>query len=71
MRPHFWRTTSQQEIDYLEEEDGQLRAYEIKTAPVRWKPPASFLESYPGTPCLQVNRDNWEEFLLDDPTGSV
>jgi predicted AAA+ superfamily ATPase len=64
VRAHFWRTTSQQEIDFLEEENGRLRAFEIKSSPVRWKPPASFLESYPGTPCTQVNRDNWEEFLL-------
>lgn len=71
VRTHFWRTTNQQEIDYLEEEDGQLRAYEIKSAPVRWKPPPSFLESYPGTPCQQVNRDNWEEFLLEPLTESV
>ena len=64
VRTHFWRTTSQQEIDFLEEEDGVLRAFEIKSTPVRWKPPASFLESYPGTLCTQVSRDNWEDFLL-------
>ena len=64
VRAHFWRTTSQQEIDFLEEEDGILRAFEIKSSPVRWKPPPSFLESYPGTPCQQVNRENWEDFLL-------
>jgi uncharacterized protein len=69
VRTCFWRTTSQQEIDFLEEEDGNLRAYEIKSAPVRWKPPPSFLESYPGTPCTQVNRDNWEDFLLETGEG--
>lgn len=69
VRTHFWRTTAQQEIDYLEEEDGRLRAYEIKSAPVRWKPPPSFLESYPGTPCEQVNRDNWEDFVLAPEAG--
>jgi len=27
---YFWRTHSQQEIDYLEESEGQITAYEIK-----------------------------------------
>ena len=61
--PHFWRTATQQEIDFLEEEDGRLAAFEIKSTPVRWKPPATFLESYPGTPCELIHNQNWEEFL--------
>ena len=32
---YFWRTRAQQEIDYLEESDGQLSAYEFK-----WNPKA-------------------------------
>lgn len=62
-RSHFWRTATQQEIDYLEEENGILEAFEIKSNPVKWKPPATFLESYPGTRCTQVNKENWESFL--------
>jgi predicted AAA+ superfamily ATPase len=27
---YFWRTQQQQEIDYLEEKDGQLMAWELK-----------------------------------------
>jgi len=64
VKPHFWRTTSQQEIDYIEEEEDNLRAFEIKWSPVRWKIPSGFTESYPTTPCLQVNNENWEHFAF-------
>ena len=30
IKSYFWRTTSQQEIDYIEEIDGKISAYEIK-----------------------------------------
>lgn len=29
-KPYFWRTTQQQEIDYIEEIAGQVKGYEIK-----------------------------------------
>ena len=47
---YFWRTTAQQEIDYLEEIDGKLNAYEFK-----WKTkgshriPKTFINSYTKT----------------------
>jgi short subunit dehydrogenase-like uncharacterized protein len=45
---YFWRTHDQQEIDYIEERDGQLHAYEIKWNPVRKVVPSkSFTNSYP------------------------
>jgi len=30
---YFWRTQQQQEIDYLEEVDGKLNAFEFKWSP--------------------------------------
>lgn len=58
----FWRTTQQQEIDYIEEYDGSLTAYEIK-----WNPkkqvhfPLTFTRNYPETATRVINRDNlWE-----------
>ena len=30
VQPLFWRTTAHQEVDYLEESDGQLHAFEFK-----------------------------------------
>ena len=62
-KPHFWRTATQQEIDFIEEDDGKLSAFEIKSGQVRWKPPATFVESYPDSAIELVNNENWEGFL--------
>jgi len=61
----FWRTKQQQEIDYLEERDGQLSAFEFK-----WNPaaavrlPRTFSAAYPSAAFAVVHRDNFDEFLL-------
>ncbi|GHV43290.1 ATPase [Spirochaetia bacterium] len=61
----FWRTVSQQEIDYLEEGDGVLRAFEFKWNPAaKYKKPRTFLEAYPGCSIDLVSPDNADEFLL-------
>lgn len=46
---YFWRTFSQQEIDYLEERQGVLSAFECKWnfEKKRTTPPKSFLHAYP------------------------
>ncbi|GHU10969.1 ATPase [Alphaproteobacteria bacterium] len=44
---YFWRTYDQQEIDYIEEYDGVLHAYEFKYSPkAKVKTPKLFLETY-------------------------
>lgn len=64
---YFWRTTQQQEIDYLEEGGGKLHAYEMK-----WNPrkkatvTKTFTEAYPDTDYMVVTPDNIAEFLLPD-----
>lgn len=37
-KQYFWRTHDQQELDYLEEADGQLHGYEFKWNPRKLKP---------------------------------
>jgi predicted AAA+ superfamily ATPase len=61
---YFWRSKSQQEIDYLEEYDGGIHAYEFK-----WKQgkkaslPASFEQEY--HPTFEViTRSNFRVFIL-------
>jgi len=60
----FWRTNTQQEIDYIEEANGILHAFEFK-----WNPktggsfPKSFLALYPNSQTNFVNRDNFEAFV--------
>ena len=61
----FWRTTAMQEIDYIEEKDGQIHAYEIKWNPSRKATaPLSFRNAYPDAQFSVINRDNIEELLL-------
>lgn len=63
---YFWRTQQQQEIDLLEEEDGQLRAFEFKWSAKKKdvKAPDTFLKSYPDASFAVITPDNIEEILL-------
>ena len=60
---YFWRTTQQQEIDYLEESNGQLTAYEFKWQDSKVKTPAGFLNSY-NTTVKAITRSNFRTFLM-------
>lgn len=61
----FWRTVQQKEIDYIEEEDGLLSAFEFKwNERVKAKIPAQFEEAYPSSVFKVVTPQNVEEFLL-------
>ncbi|MDR2143423.1 MAG: ATP-binding protein [Treponema sp.] len=62
----FWRTSSQKEIDYIEESDGVLRAFEFKWNPsAAYRFPRQFLEQYPDARFAIISPDNADEFLLD------
>jgi predicted AAA+ superfamily ATPase len=64
-RFYFWRNYAQQEIDFIEEENGMLRAYEIKfTAPKRLKMPNSFQQAYPDTPLQCIHREAYWDFIV-------
>ena len=68
---YFWRTHAQQEVDYLEERDGCLYAYEFK-----WNPKAkarltrTFVNAYPKSDFQVVHSDNFEDFLGDRSVSS-
>ena len=62
---YFWRTMSQQEIDYIEDSGGTLEAWEFKWSSKTGRSfPPSFLEAYPGSKTTIIHRDSFEEFLL-------
>lgn len=64
-QPWFWRTTTHQEIDYIEEQDDHITAYEIKWNNLRKaKPPTSFTNAYPTAPFHIITPDNLPQFLL-------
>jgi len=62
---YFWRTQDQQEIDYIEEFDGKLFAYEFKwhkKSNVRF--PLTFTKAYPEHETKLIDRTNYFEFLM-------
>ena len=63
---YFWRTNQQQEIDYIEEADGQFSLFEMKWNPKKANTqfPASFLSTYVVREQAIVTPENWMEWVL-------
>ncbi|MEQ8926733.1 MAG: ATP-binding protein [Fulvivirga sp.] len=61
----FWRTKQQQEIDYLEDSEGVLKAYEFKySSNSKAKVPLTFTRLYPDASFEIVNPDNFLSFIM-------
>ncbi|HTI11935.1 MAG TPA: ATP-binding protein [Puia sp.] len=61
---YFWRTHAQQEIDYVEERNGRMKAYEFKwNAKAKTKIPSTFLHGYPEATVQVITPENIDEFL--------
>lgn len=61
----FWRTAQQQEIDYIEEANGQFMAYEFKWSPAqKAKFSQTFTQNYPVVSTAVINSSNYLEFVL-------
>ena len=62
----FWRTMQQKEIDYLEEENGQLHAYEFKWNDKKSnvRIPETFAKTYPDASFQVITPKNADECLL-------
>ena len=63
---YFWRTKSQQEIDYIEESNGAFNVFEMK-----WNPknanapiPASFVKAYSVANAIVVTPENYLDYLV-------
>ncbi len=65
--PHiyFWRTLNQSEVDYLEEKNLTLSAFEFKwnTQKARWQAPKSFQNAYPNASFTTITPENYQEFI--------
>lgn len=61
---YFWRTWDQQEIDFVEERDGNLFGYEFKYGDKKVKVPKLWTETYPEAKFEVVNKDNYLDFVL-------
>ena len=61
---YFWRTTQQQEIDYIEESNQALTAWEFKWSNrKKARIPKTFSRAYPEARCSVVTPENFMEFL--------
>ncbi len=62
----FWRTQQQKEIDYIEEENGEMIACEFKwnTNKLNTRVPESFAKAYPNANYQVYTPKNIDEFLL-------
>lgn len=63
---YFWRTKSQQEIDYIEERDGAYTAFEMKWNPQKSKTtiPTSFLNAYSVNETAIITPENYLDYLM-------
>lgn len=59
----FWRTYDQKEIDYIEEREGLLYAFEMKWKDQKVKHPLRFLETYKSSHFICVNNENYLDFI--------
>lgn len=62
---YFWRTYQQQEIDWIEEREGELFAYEMK-----WNPkkkvsvPSAWKSAYPDSEFKAIHPENYLDWIL-------
>lgn len=64
---YFWRTTQKQEIDFIEEVDQNLFAYEFKYNPKKAnsKCPLTFSNNYPNVPFDVITSENYMDFVVN------
>jgi len=62
---YFWRTVSGQEIDYIEEKDGELYPFEFKWSTSKAKHSKAFSNFYHKEVKL-INRDNFGSFVSEE-----
>ena len=61
---YYWRTYDQQEIDLIEEINGQLSAFECKWKEQKVKTPVAFANAYPEAKFTVVYQGNYEEWVV-------
>lgn len=67
-KSYFWRTQQQQEVDYIEDYDGVLHAYEFKWSSSKQpRLTETFAKNYPDHTFTVVNPDNYQEFVCGKP----
>lgn len=60
---YFWRTYDKKEIDFIEERQGNLFAYEVKWQKEKISPPKDWQKTYPNSQFYLVNVNNILDFV--------
>lgn len=61
---YFWRTYSQQEVDWVEEREGKIFGYEFKWNPKKVKSaPAAWEKMYPDAGFITIHPGNYLDFI--------
>ncbi|MDO8610769.1 MAG: ATP-binding protein [bacterium] len=60
---YFWRTWNQQEIDWIEEKNGNINGYEFKYSDHRNRVPVEFKSAYPKAKVFLINKVNYLNFI--------
>lgn len=60
---YFWRTYTGAELDFVEEKDGQLTAYEIKYKKAKKKAPKTWIDNY-GDDYHCITQDNFWKYVM-------
>jgi uncharacterized protein len=60
---YFWRTYDQQEIDWIEERDGGLFAFEMKYSNTQKKVPGAWAKNYPQATYKVISKENYLKFI--------
>ena len=61
---YFWRTKQRQEIDYIEDRNGKLYAFEFKwNSSKKVKPSSTFINAYPDSEFTLITPDNYHSFI--------
>lgn len=60
---YFWRTYDRKEIDFIEEREGKLFAFEFKWKKEKVSLPSDFITAYPSSEFLVISKENYLEFI--------
>ena len=61
---YFWRTYDQQELDWVEERQGQLIGYHFSLEGNHARPPSAWRRAYPHAEFRVISPDNYREWVI-------
>lgn len=61
---YFWRTTTRQEIDRIEERNAKIEAFEYKWGNKVLRAPSQFVKNYPEAKFTLISQDNYLDYIL-------